>query len=136
MKCKLDIKKGIVEKAISRYDKPDIKKIGENRLFIGSAEFRSPSTTAEKIKNEINEEFNSELAFVKNAFSGQEVVVEPNEQLIDEYYDLYSKRFNKLTTALTGIDEFGDSDTNAQDLYNRSLQLSADEIEERIKQCE
>jgi len=137
MKCKIDIEKGIIKKAINSHIRPTIKKVTENTLFITNKDYNGNSyQPAENLKNTINKEFDSELAFRIPKTDGQEVKIQPNSKLVDEYYESYIKKWNELNTVLTGVDEFGDSDTNIRDLYNRAFNLSQEQIEERIKQCE
>lgn len=137
VKCKVDIKKSIINKAINSNVRPTIKKINQNTLFMLHSDYKGNSFTAAKnVANTINKQFDSELAFTSSKKDGSEIRIEPNSKLVDEYYEVYTKQYNVVQAIEQGIDEFGDSDTNLQDYYTKSLNITQEEAEERLKKCE
>lgn len=139
VKCRIDIRKGIIKKVINSNTTKNIKKVNEDVLFLDNSLFKDDKTThniAKSVTESINKQFDSELAFQNSKTNGQEIKINPSEELVNEYYKEYTKDYNILQNLEQSVDQFGDSNTNLEDLYRNAMNLNEEVIENRIKQCE
>ena len=95
LKCRLDIKAGLVEKAVDMYETGNIKIIGKNTLFVPNRVFKRPGQDyqiAESIVKRAHRDFGGPMAYRVQYTDGQQVIFDPSDQVVDEYYDTYLKQ--------------------------------------------
>lgn len=97
IKCRTDIKKSIISKAISEHPSKNIKQTASNILFIDNTAFPSGKAqafrVAESVVNRSNKKFQGRVAYRREMSNGQEVVFDPEESLVTIYYNQYLKSF-------------------------------------------
>jgi hypothetical protein len=97
IKCRTDIKKSIISKAISEHPSRNIKQVSASVLFIDNTSFPSGKAqayrVAESIVNRSNKKFQGRVAYRREMSNGQEVVFDPEESLVTVYYNEYLKSF-------------------------------------------
>ena len=95
MKCKVDIKKALIKKAINISDSQYVKLNRENTLFISQQQIFPSGYTAEKYANVIvdalNKNFGGDIASIRTNIKvdGFEIELNPSEDLVNKYYDEY-----------------------------------------------
>lgn len=104
MKCEIDIKKAIIEKGIAISETRYAQRTAYNKLFVADNQVfeknRTSETYAKGLAEAINKVFgNSEIATVYPVESGYNIVIEPSNDLIKTYYDLYLKSLPVTTEA-------------------------------------
>lgn len=98
MKCKLDIRDGIVESAGNMIESQKIKKIAGNTFYISNNDWASTAQAykvAENAVKKINTAFDSVLAFREQYKEGHNIVIKPSASLIDEYWNTYQKQYKQ-----------------------------------------
>jgi hypothetical protein len=100
MKCRTDIKKSIIKKAIAPNVTKNIQQTSFDTLFISNAAFPSGKAqayrVAESIVNKNNKLFEGNVAYRREMSNGQEVVFNPSQDLVTIYYNEYLKAFNEI----------------------------------------
>lgn len=95
LKCRTDIKKAIIKKAIAPHVSKNVQQISYDTLFIANEAFPSGKAQvykiAESIVNRTNKEFQGNVAYRREMSNGQEVVFNPAQDLVTVYYDEYLK---------------------------------------------
>ncbi len=112
MHCKLDIEKAVIKTVIKEGSTKNIKPFSDNSLLVNKKDFKAEGQTfkiAESKSKELNEKFGDKITFIKKVTDGHEIIINPSEALIDDYYDGYIKTQGILARQETGIDRFGDS---------------------------
>lgn len=98
MKCKLDIKNGIVKTAVDRYKTANIVKFSNNSLYIDDTAFPSGRQQgfriAQSVVNKANTDFQGIVAYVSPVKHGHEIVFAPSMELVDTYYNEYLLKVN------------------------------------------
>jgi hypothetical protein len=95
MKCKVDIKKALIKKAINISDSQYVKLNRENTLFISQQQIFPSGYTAEKYANVVvdalNKNFGGDIASIRTNIKvdGFEIELNPSEDLVNKYYDGY-----------------------------------------------
>lgn len=99
MKCRTDIKRAIIKKAIEPNVTKNIQQTSFDTLFISNAAFPSGKAQAyriaESIVNKNNKLFEGSVAYRREMSDGQEVVFNPSQDLVTIYYNEYLKAFNE-----------------------------------------
>ncbi len=99
MKCRIDVKKSIVKKAIAESETKNITRISESVLFVSNTAFPSGKAqafrVAESVVNKTNRNFNGLVAHRREMTNGQEIVFSPSPELVTVYFNDYLKRFNE-----------------------------------------
>ena len=99
MKCRTDIKKSLIKKAIEPNVTKNIKQVSSDILFISNAAFPSGKAQtykiAESIVNKTNKLFEGNVAYRREMSDGQEVVFNPSQELVTVYYNQYLKEFTE-----------------------------------------
>ncbi len=98
IKCKTDIKQGLIKSAIKEGKIENVRQFGNSSLKIDNKDFPSSSAaykTAEKVKNSLNEKFKEEIATRTEVKGGQEIKIKPSDKLINEYYNKYLEDLKK-----------------------------------------
>ncbi len=99
MKCRTDIKRSIIKKAIAPNVTKNIQQTSFDTLFISNAAFPSGKAqayrVAESIVNKNNKLFEGNVAYRREMSNGQEVVFNPSQDLVTIYYNEYLKAFNE-----------------------------------------
>lgn len=99
MKCRTDIKKAIVKKAIAQSETKNIARLSESILFVSNTAFPSGKAqafrVAESVVNKTNKDFNGLVAHRREMTSGQEIVFNPSPELVTIYYNEYLKSFTE-----------------------------------------
>jgi len=99
MKCRTDIKRAIIKKAIAPNVTKNIQQTSFDTLFISNAAFPSGKAQAyriaESIVNKNNKLFEGSIAYRREMLDGQEVVFNPSQDLVTIYYNEYLKAFNE-----------------------------------------
>ena len=97
MKCRTDIKKALIKKAIDPNITKNITQVSSDVLFISNAAFPSGKAQtyriAESIVNKTNKLFEGNVAYRREMSNGQEVVFNPSQDLVTIYFDEYLKGF-------------------------------------------
>jgi hypothetical protein len=97
MKCRTDIKKALIKKAIAPNITKNVKQVSSDILFIDNSSFPSGKAqtyrVAESIVNKTNKLFEGNVAYRREMSNGQEVVFNPSQDLVTIYYDEYLKGF-------------------------------------------
>lgn len=97
MKCRTDIKKALIKKAIAPNITKNITQVSSDVLFISNAAFPSGKAQtyriAESIVNKTNKLFEGNVAYRREMSNGQEVVFNPSQDLVTIYFDEYLKGF-------------------------------------------
>jgi hypothetical protein len=97
MKCRTDIKKALIKKAIEPNITKNVKQVSSDILFIDNSSFPSGKAqtyrVAESIVNKTNKLFEGNVAYRREMSNGQEVVFNPSQDLVTIYYDEYLKGF-------------------------------------------
>lgn len=97
MKCRTDIKKALIKKAIAPNITRNVKQVSSDILFIDNSSFPSGKAQtyriAESIVNKTNKLFEGNVAYRREMSNGQEVVFNPSQDLVTIYYDEYLKGF-------------------------------------------
>ena len=100
MKCRTDIKRSIIKKAIAPNVTKNIQQTSFDTLFISNAAFPSGKAqafrVAESIVNKNNKLFEGNVAYRREMMDGQEVVFNPSQDLVTIYYNEYLKAFNEI----------------------------------------
>jgi len=99
MKCRTDIKRAIIKKAIAPNVTKNIQQTSFDTLFISNAAFPSGKAQAyriaESIVNKNNKLFQGNVAYRREMLDGQEIIFNPSEDLVTVYYNEYLKAFNE-----------------------------------------
>jgi hypothetical protein len=99
MKCRTDIKRAIIKKAIAPNVTKNIQQTSFDTLFISNAAFPSGKAQAyriaENIVNKNNKLFQGNVAYRREMLDGQEIIFNPSEDLVTVYYNEYLKAFNE-----------------------------------------
>ena len=99
MKCRTDIKKAIIKKAIAQSETKNITRLSESILFVSNTSFPSGKAqafrVAESVVNKTNKDFNGLVAHRREMTSGQEIVFNPSPELVTIYYNEYLKSFTE-----------------------------------------
>ena len=97
MKCRTDIKKALIKKAITPNITKNVTQVSSDILFISNAAFPSGKAQtyriAESIVNKTNKLFEGNVAYRREMSNGQEVVFNPSQDLVTIYFDEYLKGF-------------------------------------------
>ena len=97
MKCRTDIKKALIKKAIEPNITKNVTQVSSDVLFINNAAFPSGKAQtyriAESIVNKTNKLFEGNVAYRREMSNGQEVVFNPSQDLVTIYFDEYLKGF-------------------------------------------
>lgn len=97
MKCRTDIKKALIKKAIAPNITKNVTQVSSDVLFISNAAFPSGKAQtyriAESIVNKTNKLFEGNVAYRREMSNGQEVVFNPSQDLVTIYFDEYLKGF-------------------------------------------
>lgn len=95
LKCRTDIKRAIVKKAIAPHVSKNVQQTSFDTLFIANEAFPSGKTQvykiAESIVNRANKDFQGNVAYRREMSNGQEVVFNPSQDLVTVYYNEYLK---------------------------------------------
>jgi hypothetical protein len=95
LKCRTDIKKAIIKKAIEPNVSKNVQQISSDTLFISNEAFASGKSqvfrVAESIVNRTNKSFEGNVAYRREMSNGQEVVFNPSQDLVTIYYNEYMK---------------------------------------------
>lgn len=95
LKCRTDIKRSIIKKAIAPHVSKNVTQVSYDTLFIDNASFPSGRAqvyrVAESIVNRTNKEFQGNVAYRREMSNGQEVVFNPSQDLVTIYYNEYLK---------------------------------------------
>lgn len=95
LKCRTDIKRAIVKKAIAPHVSKNVQQTSFDTLFIANEAFPSGKTQvykiAESIVNRANKDFQGNVAYRREILNGQEVVFNPSQDLVTVYYNEYLK---------------------------------------------
>jgi hypothetical protein len=95
LKCRTDIKKAIVKKAIAPHVSKNVQQISFDKLFISNEAFPSGKSqvfkVAESIVNRANKDFKGNVAYRNEMSNGQEVVFNPSQDIVTVYYNEYLK---------------------------------------------
>lgn len=95
LKCRLDIKEGLVDKAIDMYKTANIKVVSKNTLFVPNRIFKRSGQDyqiAESIIRRANRDFGGPMAYRIKYMDGQQVVFDPSDEVVDQYYETYLKQ--------------------------------------------
>jgi hypothetical protein len=118
MKCRIDIKEGLIKQAIDKYETKNIARTGKNTLFVSNTAFRSGKTQAYQVAqntvNRINKEYEGLMAHRREVFNGQEILIDPSNNLVSIYYNDYLKAFpgyteSKPLAVKTGVEQLFES---------------------------
>jgi hypothetical protein len=118
MKCRIDIKEGLIKQAIDKYETKNIARTGKNTLFVSNTAFRSGKTQAYQVAqntvNRINKEYEGLMAHRREVFNGQEILIDPSNNLVSIYYNDYLKAFpgyteSKPLAVKTGVKQLFES---------------------------
>jgi len=113
MKCKLDIKKGIIKEALREGSSENIKSVTEDTLRVSKENFKADNQSfrvAENISKRIDKLFDTQITQIIPVTSGHDIKITPTEKLIDEYYNKYIEQYNKQQQLESGINKEGDSE--------------------------
>lgn len=95
LKCRTDIKRAIVKKAIAPHVSKNVQQTSFDTLFIANEAFPSGKSqvykVAESIVNRANKDFQGNVAYRREMSNGQEVVFNPSQELVTIYYNEYLK---------------------------------------------
>lgn len=95
LKCRTDIKRAIVKKAIAPHVSKNVQQTSFDTLFIANEAFPSGKIQvyriAESIVNRANKDFQGNVAYRREILNGQQVVFNPSQDLVTVYYDEYLK---------------------------------------------
>jgi len=97
LKCKVDIKKALIKKAVKTYETGNIKKVSPNTLFVSNALFKFPGQSyqvAQSLLKRSARDYGGKMAYVVERTNGHEVVFEPGPEIIEEYYESYLLKVN------------------------------------------
>lgn len=123
VKCRLDIKKDIIDSVITNLETKNIKKVSNNEVFVPVRTFGTLETTyniAKNISDNQNKKYNEEITFIEKHSDGYSVIVNPSEEIIDKYYEAYQKKWFYDEELNSRIDRFGDNSKMYQ-LSNQSF---------------
>lgn len=97
MKCRVDIQKAIVKKAMQKFETKNVTKISENQLFIGNQAFPSGASQAYRVAMSVadraNKFFQGKVAYVSSYTHGQAITFMPSQDLVSEYYSQYLEEY-------------------------------------------
>lgn len=118
MKCRIDIKEGLIKQVIDKYETRSIARTGKNTLFVSNAAFRSGKAQAYQVAqntvNRINKEYEGLMAHRREVVNGQEILIDPSNNLVSIYYNDYLKAFpgyteSKPLAVKTGVEQLFES---------------------------
>ncbi len=126
MHCRVDIEQAIIKAALKAGTTKNIKPFGTNSLLVNKKDFPAKGQTF-KIANEkaedLNERFGDKLSFVNQVKDGHEIVINPSEELIDDYWDGYIKSEGFEEQELSGVNRFGDSKPVYSEVISKSSKI-------------
>ena len=118
MKCRIDIKEGLIKQVIDKYETRSIARTGKNTLFVSNTAFRSGKAQAYQVAqntvNRINKEYEGLMAHRREVVGGQEILIDPSNNLVSIYYNDYLKAFpgyteSKPLAVKTGVEQLFES---------------------------
>jgi hypothetical protein len=118
MKCRIDIKEGLIKQVIDKYETRSIARTGKNTLFVSNTAFRSGKAQAYQVAqntvNRINKEYEGLMAHRREVVNGQEILIDPSNNLVSIYYNDYLKAFpgyteSKPLAVKTGVEQLFES---------------------------
>jgi hypothetical protein len=97
MKCRVDIQKAIVKKAMEKFETKNVRKIEQNKLFINNDAFLSGSKqsymVARSVADRADKFFKGKVAHVTSYDHGQAITFMPSQDLVTKYYEHYLTQY-------------------------------------------
>jgi hypothetical protein len=127
MKCRVDIEKGIVKRAMEEFETKNIKRVSQNQLFIANNAFPSGAKQAYNIAlstvNRANKLFQGQVAFRSEYDYGQAVTFQPSQGVVTRYYNEYLQSYEE---SRRDMEETIAEDERNQDAMNARMQARED----------
>lgn len=93
MKCRVDIEKAIIKKAMEEFETKNIKRVSQNQLFIANSAFPSGAKQTYNVAlstvNRANKMFQGQVAFRSEHNHGQAITFQPSQAVVTKYYNEY-----------------------------------------------
>ena len=103
IKCKLDIKEGLIESVVEKFTTLNVKKTTPNSIFVPKSVFSRQGQdyqVAESILKRAHNLYGGSMGYRIAHIDGQQIVFAPSMTVIDEFYETYLSQISPTKTPL------------------------------------
>lgn len=97
MKCRHDIRNGIIKSVLNTETTEKIIQLNDHTLFVRNSDWGGSRAyrIAESVANKINKSYKDNIAHLEKSSDGNAIIIKPSRTLIDEYYNSYIDNYYK-----------------------------------------